>query len=106
MVASATSTVNLEWGCRYMDSESGIIINNELDDFSIPHANNSFGLPPSRANFIAPLKRPLSSAAPAIFEKDGSVVLAVGGAGGSRIITAVAQVRLIGRRVSSPVRPS
>lgn len=92
MAVSVTSTVNLEWGCRYMDERTGIILNNELDDFSIPHTNNSFGLPPSIANFISPGKRPLSSSSPLILERDGQVVLALGAAGGSRIITAVADV--------------
>lgn len=94
MAVSVTSTVNLEWGCRYMDERTGIILNNELDDFSIPHTNNSFGLPPSIANFISPGKRPLSSSSPLILERDGQVVLALGAAGGSRIITAVADMVL------------
>lgn len=92
MTVSVTSTVNLEWGCRYMDEETGIILNNELDDFSVPNQNNSFGLLPSAANYIAPLKRPLSSSSPVILERDGKVFLAVGAAGGSRIITAVADM--------------
>lgn len=92
MAVSVTSTVNLEWGCRYMDDHTGIILNNELDDFSTPNANNSFGIPPSPANFIEPGKRPLSSASPLILERDGQIVLVIGAAGGSRIITAVAEV--------------
>jgi gamma-glutamyltranspeptidase/glutathione hydrolase/leukotriene-C4 hydrolase len=92
MAVSVTSTVNLEWGCRRMDPTTGIILNNELDDFSIPQQNNSFGLPPSPANYIEGGKRPLSSASPVILEdaRTGQVVLAAGAAGGSRIITAVA----------------
>lgn len=102
MVVSATSTVNLEWGCKKMCPVTGIILNNEVDDFSIPVANNSFGLPPSSANFIFGGKRPLSSAAPVILERDGKVLLALGGAGGSRIITSVAEVRISTLISSSP----
>ncbi len=91
-VASVTSTINLEWGCKHMDKATGIILNNELDDFSIPNVRNSFGLPPSRTNYAAAGKRPLSSATPVILERDGQVLMALGGAGGSRITTAVVEV--------------
>lgn len=93
LVVSATSTVNLEWGCRVMDPITGIILNSQMDDFSLPGKSNAFNLPPTSANFIAEGKRPLSSACPVIVEdvEDGEVVLAAGGAGGSRIISAVAQ---------------
>lgn len=91
LTVAVTSTVNLEWGCRHMDPATGVILNNELDDFSIPHRKNSFGLPPSEVNYIKPGKRPLSSSAPVILEHQGQVLLTVGAAGGSRIITAVAE---------------
>lgn len=80
-----------------------MVLNNEMDDFSWPgYVNNGSqsGLPASPANYIAPNKRPLSASAPVIVElldprgHPIDVVLAVGGAGGSRITTAVAQVLL------------
>ncbi len=98
-VASATSTINLEWGCRLMEPITGIILNNEMDDFSIPNADNSFGLPPSEANYIAPGKRPLSSAAPTLVFNNGDLSIVIGGAGGSRIVTAIAQVSLSCKRL-------
>ena len=73
-------------------TKNGIIFNNEIDDFSVPGRNNSFGYPPSVPNYIKPNKRPQSSTVPTIIERNGSVVLAVGAAGGSRIPTATAQV--------------
>lgn len=93
LVVSVTSTINLEWGCRVMDPITGIILNSQMDDFSLPGKSNAFMLPPTSANFIAAGKRPLSSACPVIIEDilDGQVILAAGGAGGSRIISAVAQ---------------
>jgi len=64
-----------------------------MDDFSIPNTPNLFGLLPSPYNYPAPGKRPLSSTVPTIIERsDGSVFIAVGGAGGSRIFGAVMHV--------------
>ncbi len=94
-IVSATSTVNLEWGLGIMDERTGIIYNNEMDDFSIPKAENYFQLPPSEANFIEPNKRPLSSSCPLILLRHGKPFMALGGAGGSRIISAVLQVCML-----------
>ena len=74
-----------------MIPETGVIMNNQMNDFSIPNTKNAFGLIPSAANYIRPGKRPLSSMSPVIVELDDKLFLVVGGAGGSRIITAVAQ---------------
>ncbi|CAO3624307.1 unnamed protein product [Cunninghamella blakesleeana] len=82
-----TSTVNLLFGSRVMDIETGIILNDEMDDFSIPGVPNDFGLYPSSYNYVAPGKRPLSSITPTIIENDGEFEMAVGGSGGSQIIT-------------------
>lgn len=70
---------------------TGIILNDEMDDFSIPGHINIYGIPSSPSNFIKPGKRPMSSMAPTIIvDKKGDVKMIVGSAGGSRIITSVA----------------
>ncbi|KJZ78670.1 hypothetical protein HIM_02061 [Hirsutella minnesotensis 3608] len=92
MAVSITTTVNLLFGSRVMVPETGVVMNNEMSDFSIPKKANPFGYIPSPANFIRPGKRPLSSISPIIAERpDGSLYLAVGAAGGSRITTATIQ---------------
>ncbi|KAI8810447.1 gamma-glutamyltranspeptidase [Cladochytrium replicatum] len=91
MATSLTSTVNLVFGAQLMDAKTGIILNDEMDDFSQPNITNYFGLKPSPYNFIKPKKRPLSSCVPTIVERDGQVEFVVGASGGSRIITATAQ---------------
>ena len=77
-----------------MEPQTGILLNDQLDDFSIPGKSNYFGLKPSVPNYIAPGKRPQSSTAPALILKDGKLVLNIGGSGGSRIGTAVFQTIL------------
>lgn len=76
-----------------MIPETGIIMNNEMNDFSIPNAVNAFGFVPSPSNFVRPGKRPLSSISTTIVESlsSGAVYFIVGATGGSRIITATIQ---------------
>ncbi|KAJ4203229.1 hypothetical protein NW767_005341 [Fusarium falciforme] len=95
LAISLTTTVNLIFGSQVMVPETGMVMNNEMNDFSIPGESNAFGYIPSEANFIRPGKRPLSSISTSIVERpDGTISLVTGSAGGSRIITATLQVML------------
>lgn len=92
MMISSTTTINLLFGAQIMTPESGIILNDEMDDFSIPGVRNSFGFAPAPANYIRPGKRPMSSITPIIAEHpNGTVFFITGAAGGSRIISSTAQ---------------
>ncbi|KAH0827481.1 gamma-glutamyltranspeptidase [Lanmaoa asiatica] len=95
MAVALTTTVNLVFGSQVLDPETGIILNDEMDDFSTPGTSNGFGLRPSPYNYPEPGKRPLSSTSPTIMEYgDGSFYLAIGGSGGSQIFSAVLQTLL------------
>lgn len=90
---SMTTTVNLLFGSTILDPSTGIILNNEMDDFSQPNVSNAFGLKPSIYNFIDAYKRPMSSTA-ATFVVDTATQqtdFLIGAAGGSRIPTAILQ---------------
>lgn len=90
---SITTTINTIFGSRVMVPETGVILNNEMNDFSTPGSTNAFGYEPSEANYITPGKRPLSSISPTIVEYPGGGLFFISGsAGGSRIITATAQI--------------
>ncbi len=92
---SVTYTLNDWFGARVTPAGTGIILNDEMDDFSAkPGASNMFGLVEGENNAIAPGKRPLSSMTPTIVSKDGKLVMVVGTPGGSRIPTAVLQVMI------------
>jgi gamma-glutamyltranspeptidase/glutathione hydrolase len=96
MAITLTTTVNLLFGSKLVVPETGVIMNNEMNDFSIPGTTNAFGYVPSPANFIRPGKRPLSSISPIIIEHLNSTLInafyvAIGAAGGSRIITSTIQ---------------
>ncbi|KAK3490762.1 gamma-glutamyltranspeptidase [Neurospora hispaniola] len=94
LTLSSTTTINLLFGSRLMTPDTGIILNDEMDDFSQPNKNNSFGFVPSPSNFIRAGKRPLSSICPLMVEhvSNGSLWFATGAAGGSRIISSTTQV--------------
>jgi gamma-glutamyltranspeptidase/glutathione hydrolase len=92
---ACTSTINTAFGAGLVAGDTGIILNNEMDDFSAqPGIPNVYGLIGAEANAIAPHKRPLSSMAPTIVISDGEAVLALGGSGGPLIISATAEVLL------------
>jgi gamma-glutamyltranspeptidase/glutathione hydrolase/leukotriene-C4 hydrolase len=91
---SLTSTVNTYFGSKVVSASTGVLFNNQMDDFSIPNSPNYFGLHPSPLNYPVPGKRPLSSMAPCVVLREGAVRLVGGASGGPRIITATAQVIL------------
>jgi gamma-glutamyltranspeptidase / glutathione hydrolase len=106
-----TYTLNFSYGVGLVAAGTGILLNNELDDFAAkPDAPNAYGLLGFEANAPGPGKRPLSSMAPTIVLKDGKPFLVTGSPGGSRIISTVLQVVVnvidrgmdIGAAVSAP----
>jgi len=108
---SNTYTLNFSYGLGLVAEGTGVLLNNELDDFtSKPGTANAYGLVGYNANLPGPGKRPLSSMTPTIVLKDGKPILITGSPGGSRIITAVLQVIVnaidfqmpIGKAVSAP----
>ena len=88
-----TYTLNYSFGSGIVAKGTGILLNNEMDDFSAkPGHANVYGLLGGEANSVQPRKRPLSSMTPTIVFKDGKPYFATGSPGGSRIITTVLQV--------------
>lgn len=88
-----TYTLNFSFGSGLVADGTGVLLNNELDDFSAkPGAANAYGLLGGDANAPGPSKRPLSSMSPTLVFKDGKIVLATGSPGGARIITTVLQI--------------
>lgn len=95
LAVSLTTTINTSFGSKIVSKSTGILLNNQMDDFSSPGKQNVYGLYPSEANFIAPGKRPLSSMSPMIVVgADGQLRVVLGASGGSRITTAVFQTLL------------
>ncbi len=93
-VVALTQTINTSFGSKMVVPETGVFLNNEMDDFSIaPGVRNAFGLVGSSANAVAPGKRPLSSMSPTIvLDRVGQPVLSCGAAGGPKIITTTLQI--------------
>nr|WP_262561042.1 gamma-glutamyltransferase [Acaryochloris sp. CCMEE 5410] len=90
---SLTFTLNLGFGAGVVVPGTGILLNNEMDDFATaPGIPNAFGLVGNTQNAIAPAKKPLSSMTPTIVTEAGKLRLVVGAAGGSTIITTVLQL--------------
>jgi gamma-glutamyltranspeptidase/glutathione hydrolase len=90
---SNTYTLNFSYGLGLVADGTGVLLNNELDDFTAaPGASNAFGLVGFEANLPGPGKRPLSSMSPTIVLKDNRPALVTGSPGGSRIISTVLQV--------------
>lgn len=89
---ACTETINLTFGSFVVVPELGILLNNQMDDFTAsPGKANAFGLIQSEANAVQPGKKPLSSMTPLIVVQDGRATYACGASGGPRIITATLQ---------------
>jgi gamma-glutamyltranspeptidase/glutathione hydrolase len=87
---ACTATINTTFGSKVVVPGTGVVLNNEMDDFSAqPGTPNAFGLVGAEANAIAPGKRPLSSMSPTLILRDGRPIASLGAAGGPTIITQV-----------------
>jgi len=85
-----TTTINTSFGSKVVVPGTGVLLNNQMDDFSVaPGVPNAFGLVGAKANEVAPGKRPLSSMSPTIILRDGKPIMTVGAAGGPKIISEV-----------------
>jgi len=92
---AVTASINLIYGSKYMSPTTGVVMNNQMDDFANPNIVSAYKLQPSPNNYIAPGKRPMSSISTTIvLDKKNNVVAIAGASGGTKIITAVAQVLL------------
>jgi gamma-glutamyltranspeptidase/glutathione hydrolase len=91
---ACTLSINTRFGSKILVSQTGIVLNNEIDDFFIHSSGNVYGLVGNEANSLQPKKRPLSSMAPTILLAGARPEVIVGGAGGPRIISATLQTIL------------
>jgi gamma-glutamyltranspeptidase/glutathione hydrolase len=91
---ACTLSVNTRFGSKILVPKTGIVLNNEMDDFAIHPSGNVYGLVGNDANSLQPKKRPLSSMTPTIILQGDRPELIVGGAGGPRIISATLQTIL------------
>lgn len=106
-----TTTINHYYGAKLVADRTGIVLNNEIDDFAVePGAENLFGLVQAETNLVGPNKRPLSSMSPTLVFEDGELAGCFGGSGGPRIISNTLQAFLnvfqrdmdVSEAVSSP----
>jgi len=94
-VVSSTQTINYWMGSGVVIPATGIVMNDEMDDFSKKAGDsNLFGAIGSKNNLVQPGKRPLSSMSPTIIKKDGKTILSLGSPAGTKILTCVTQVIL------------
>jgi gamma-glutamyltranspeptidase/glutathione hydrolase len=92
LAVALTSTINTSFGSEVVGDQSGILLNNQMDDFvSKPGVPNTYGLIGRAANSVEAGKKPLSSMTPTVVFKDDEVVLVVGGSGGPFIISSTLQ---------------
>ncbi|KAI8031490.1 Glutathione hydrolase 1 [Camellia lanceoleosa] len=91
---SMTTTINSYFGAQFLSPSTGILLNNEMDDFSIPANSSAGNSPPAPANSVHPFKRPLSSMAPTIILKGAQLKAVMGASGGSMIIGGTTEVFL------------
>jgi gamma-glutamyltranspeptidase/glutathione hydrolase len=92
-VVALTTTINTIFGSGLMDPKTGIILNDEMDDFAVaPGVPNVYRLQGAKINEVAPGKRPLSSMSPTIVIKKGTAAFAAAGSGGPTIVSGVLQV--------------
>ncbi len=101
---ACTQSVNTYFGSKILVPKTGIVLNNEMDDFAIYASGNIYGLVGNEANSLQPKKRPLSSMVPTVILREDRPELIVGAAGGSRIISATLQVILNILDFHMPVR--
>lgn len=105
MWVAITQTINTSYGSKVLVPKTGLVLNNEMDDFSIaPGVPNAFGLIGAKANEVEPGKRPLSSMSPTIVQYRNEPILTVGAAGGPKIITQVVLtlIRTLDLKLSLP----
>jgi gamma-glutamyltranspeptidase/glutathione hydrolase len=93
-VVALTTTVNGPFGASIVAGDTGILLNNELDDFSMPDDVKAYGVTNGGPNRPRPRARPVSSMSPTIVLENGVPILALGGSGGTRIATGVTQAAL------------
>jgi gamma-glutamyltranspeptidase/glutathione hydrolase len=93
-VVSLTSTVNAPFGAWTVAGDTGVILNDELDDFAVGDDDKGFGVGPDGPNKPRPLARPASSMTPVIVFENGLPIMAAGGSGGMRIATGVTQATM------------
>ncbi|XP_066589149.1 scoloptoxin SSD14-like [Prorops nasuta] len=105
---SVTSTINYNFGSGIVSHSTGILLNNGVNDFDSSDRDNIQGVPANKNNFVEPFKQSISSMCPSILtDSNGNVRLVVGAAGGTKIITAVAQtivkVNWMGQRIKDAI---